>query len=109
MKSVNLQDTKWIYQSVAFLHTSNKLSERKIKKIIPFTTAIKIINYLEIIILSEVSQRKTNIIWYHSYVDSNLKDTNELYLQNRNRLTDIKNEFMVTKGETWGGGNKSGV
>ena len=26
------------------------------------------------------------------------------YLQNRNRLTDIKNKFMVTKGETWGGG-----
>ena len=23
------------------------------------------------IILSEVSQRKTNIIWYHSYVESN--------------------------------------
>ena len=34
---------------------------------------------LEITILSEVSQRKTNIIWYHSYVESKLKtDTNEL-------------------------------
>ena len=28
---------------------------------------------LEIIILSEVSQRKTNIMWYHSCVESNLK------------------------------------
>ena len=26
--------------------------------------------YLEIIILSEVSQRKTNIIWYHLYIES---------------------------------------
>ena len=25
---------------------------------------------LEIIILSEISQRKTNIIWYHPYVES---------------------------------------
>ena len=24
------------------------------------------------------------------------------YLQNRNRLTDIENKFMVTKGERWG-------
>ena len=33
---------------------------------------------LEIIMLNEVSQRKTNIIEYHSYVESNfLNDTNE--------------------------------
>ena len=36
----------------------------------------------------------------------NLKknDTNEL-IQNRNKLTDIKNKLMVTKGEKWGGIN----
>ena len=50
--------------------------------------------YLEIIILSEVSQTKTNIIWYHLYDMWNLKK-----LQNRNRLTDIENKLMVTKGE----------
>ena len=34
---------------------------------------------LEIIILNEVSQRKTNIIEYHWYEESNfLNDTNEL-------------------------------
>ena len=33
---------------------------------------------LEIIILSEVSERKTNIIWYHSSVESKKNDTNEL-------------------------------
>ena len=33
---------------------------------------------LGIIILSEVSQIKTNIIWYHLYVESKKNDTNEL-------------------------------
>ena len=33
---------------------------------------------LEIVILIEVSQRKTNIIWYHLYVESKKKGTNEL-------------------------------
>ena len=32
---------------------------------------------LEIIILSEVSQTKTNIIWYHLYVESKKNDANE--------------------------------
>ena len=31
------------------------------------------------------------------------------YLQNRIRLTNIENKLMVTKGETWGGRNKSGA
>ena len=52
---------------------------------------------IEIIILSEVNQRNTNII-YHLYVKSK-----EFYkwthLQNRNRLTDTENKPMVTKGE----------
>ena len=30
------------------------------------------------IILSEVTQRKTNTIWYHLYVDNLKYDTNEL-------------------------------
>ena len=33
---------------------------------------------LEIIILSEVSQTKTNILRYHLYVESKKSDTNEL-------------------------------
>ena len=51
---------------------------------------------LEIVILSEVRQRKTNII-YHLHGDSKIwyKST---YLQNGNRLTDIENKLMVTKG-----------
>ena len=33
---------------------------------------------LEINILREVSQTKTNIIWYHLHVESKKNDTNEL-------------------------------
>ena len=51
---------------------------------------------LEIIILSEVSQRKTNI-WYCLDVESK-KRNKWTYLQNRNRLTDIENKLMATKG-----------
>ena len=53
---------------------------------------------LEIIILSEVSQKETNIIWNHLYVESK-KWYKWTYLQNRNSLTDIKNKLTVTKGE----------
>ena len=56
---------------------------------------------LEMIILSEVSQTKTNIIWYHLYVESKKNDTNEL-IQNRNRPTDVENKLMVAEGERVG-------
>ena len=56
---------------------------------------------LEIIILSEVSQTKTNIIWYHLHVESKKKKKwyKWTYLQNRNRVTDFENKFVVTKKE----------
>ena len=47
---------------------------------------------LEIIILSEVSETKTNIMWYH------------LYVKMRNRLITIENKLTVPKGESHGGG-----
>ena len=58
---------------------------------------------LENIILIEVCQRKINIIWYHLYVESKKNDV-WAYLQNRNRLTDLDNEFMVASGEGLGAG-----
>ena len=58
---------------------------------------------LEIIILSQDRQRKTNIT-YHLHVECNKNDTNKLILQNRNRLTDFEIKLMVTKGEMWGEG-----
>ena len=58
---------------------------------------------LEILTLSEVSQRKTNATWYHLYVESKIwhKWT---CLQNRNRLRDIEYRLVVAKEE--GGGRR---
>ena len=44
----------------------------------------------------EFSQRKTNIVWYHLYVESKIWYT-WTYLQNINRFTDTENQHMVTK------------
>ena len=65
---------------------------------------------LESIILSEVSQAGKDkcymIITCMWNLTKNYKST---YLQNRNRLTDIENKLMVTKGERCGGRDKLGV
>ena len=53
---------------------------------------------LEIIILCEVSQRQ--ISYYITYIWNLIQnDINELILKNRNRLTDLENELMVTSRE----------
>ena len=52
------------------MYTMEYYSAIKKNEIIPFATAWV---ELEIIILSEVSQTKTNIICYHLYVKSNEK------------------------------------
>ena len=60
---------------------------------------------LEIVTISEVSQKKTNTIWYCLFVESKNNDK-WTYLLNRNRVIDIENKFMVTKGKRhWGGIN----
>ena len=51
------------------IHTQNGLTHRKNEKM-PFAAMW---TDLEIIILSEVSQPKTSIIWYHLYVKSKKK------------------------------------
>ena len=55
--------------------------------------------YKEIIIQSEVSQRKTNTIYY-LYVESKKRT----YLQTRNRFTDMENKLTFTKRNSRGGG-----
>ena len=60
---------------------------------------------LQNIILSEVSQRQTNIIWYYSYMES--KKVIQMNLcTKQNKLRDTENKLMVTKGER---GEKLGV
>ena len=63
---------------------------------------------LEIIILSEVRQRKIDIIWYHLYVESK---TNELTYKTEKLISIkmVKKKLMVTKGKGGEGGNKLGV
>ena len=57
------------------MYTVKYYSVIKNNEIVPFAATWM---DTEIIILSEVSPRKTNIIWYHLYVEYFLKnDTNE--------------------------------
>ena len=77
-------------------HTHNGiLCSHEKNKIIPFATTWM---DLELNILNEVRQRKTNILWYHLYVESRIGHK-KTYLQNRNRLTDIGNSLVVATGE----------
>ena len=58
---------------------------------------------LEIITVSEVNQRKTNIIWYHLYVESNLKnDTNELTYKTETDSHISKSNLWLPKGKCGG-------
>ena len=60
----------------------------KKNEIMPFV-AIEI--DLKIITLDEVSQRNTNIVWLHSYVESNFfKDKNELVYKTETDLQILK-------------------
>ena len=60
------------------------------------------------IILSEVSQRKTNIIWYYLYVESKKNDTNELIYKTKIN-SHRKHKLMVTEGDSGVGEDKLGV
>ena len=52
---------------------------------------------LKIIILSEVSQRKTNVI-HHLHVESK-NNKNEFSYKTENRFTDMESKLTVTNGE----------
>ena len=59
---------------------------------------------LEIIILSETSQTEKDKHHMISLTCGIWKEMRRIYLQNRNRLTDIENKFMVAKRERQEGG-----
>ena len=54
MNSIKLQDIKLINTCTAFLNANNKLSGRKIKNTISFTTALKRIRYQDINLTKEI-------------------------------------------------------
>ena len=62
------------------------------------STGIDLGIVIDLEMLSEVSQTKKDK--YHVILICGIKKRyRQTYLQNRNRLTDIENEFMVTRGE----------
>ena len=50
---------------------------------------------LDGIVLSKISQRKTNTVLFYLYVGSKNKQTNEQTQQNRIRVTDTENRPVV--------------
>ena len=59
---------------------------------------------LEIITLIEVSQTKTNITWYHLYVESNKNNTKELIYETETNSQILKSDLGLPKVKPWGGG-----
>ena len=58
---------------MVYIYTMEYSSALKKNEIFPFTTCVN----LEIITLNEI-QTKTNIIWYHLYVESEKNNTSEI-------------------------------
>ena len=59
--------------------------------------------------LSEMSQRKTNTVWYLLYVESTEKQQTTEYNKKKGRLTDKENKLVVTSGEREEARGKMGV
>ena len=74
-------------------YTMEYYSAPQKNKILPFATMWM---DPEGIMLSEISQNKTKTLFYHLYV--NCEKIN-LYLKNRNRLTDVENKLVTTSVE----------
>ena len=84
---------EWI-KNMWNIHTMEYYSAFKKNEIMPFAATWM---DLEIIILSEVSQTKTHIIYNHLYTE--YKQMIQINLsQNRNRLTDLEIKLMVIVG-----------
>ena len=76
---------KWTKQEQN-IYIMEYFSTMKENEIIPFASSW---TDTKIIIASEATQTKTNITWYHLYVEFLKKLYKWTYLQNRNRLTNL--------------------
>ena len=92
-------------KDVVYMYNGILLGHKKKNKIIPFAATWM---DPEIIILSEVRQRQTNIIWYRLYVESKKNDTNELIYKTAIDLQIQKTNYGYKRGKVEGG-NKLGV
>ena len=52
---------------------------------------------LDVIMLTEINQRKRNTTWFHLHVQSKIK-TNNNFKKSRNRIIDIENKMVITRG-----------
>ena len=84
-----------------YINTMEYYSAIKKSEIMPFAATRM---DLDIIILSEVSQTKANIIWYHLYVKSNKNDTKELTNKTETNSQISKPILWLSQGKLWGGG-----
>lgn len=73
MNSEKLQDLKNQHTKIVFLFSNNELSERKIKKIIPYTIASKRIKYPGINLTKEVKDMYTEN--YKTLIEEIKEDT----------------------------------
>ena len=86
------EDVVHVYSGIPLSHKKNK--------IMPFTATWM---QLEMITLVEISQKKTNTLLYHLYVESKIWHKGTC-LQNRNRLVDIENRLVAkSQGEGYRG------
>ena len=85
---------KWMdKEDVVYIYTMEYYLTIKMNEIMPFSATCM---DLEIIILSEMSDKDKYMI---SLICEDLKRCKWTYLQNKNRVTDVENKFMVTSGE----------
>ena len=76
----------YLYSEILFSHKNNE--------IFPFATTWKDLEGY----VAKISQTKTNIVWFHFYVESK-----EQTKQKRNRHVDTENKLMVARGEEFAG------
>ena len=102
-KASRVSIDRWmVKEDAVYICAMEYFSATKWNEIMPFVATQM---DLEIIILSEEGQTKRSIIWYQLCVESK-KWYKWTYLQKRNRLTDIENKLMDTKGGREEGINK---
>ena len=94
---------EWI-KKMWYKYTVEYYSVIKKNEIMPFAVTWM---DLEIVILSEGSQRRRNIGWHPLYVESKKKKWCKwTYLQNRNRLINLDKESVVARGKDGVGRNR---
>ena len=77
-----------IHKCVAFLYTNNKLSEKEIKKVIPFIITSKRIKYLGINLIMEAKQL------YSENYKTLVKETEDVQIEGSTVFMDWKNNIV---------------